>query len=51
MTKIEALKEANKNLTSLLTKLETYIFKENNNIKDEKLIKYNKEIMLDQNNK
>jgi hypothetical protein len=46
MTKIEALKEVNKNLTSLLAKLETHIFKENIIISDEVLIKNDKDVVL-----
>jgi hypothetical protein len=46
MTKIEALKEVNKNLTSLLTKLETHIFKENIIINEDILIKNDKDVVL-----
>lgn len=51
MTKLEALKEVNKNLTSLLTKLETHVFKENIIIADDSLIKNDKDFVITQNPK
>ena len=51
MTKLEALKEVNKNLTSLLTKLETHVFKENIIISDEMLFNSDKDFVITQNSK